>query len=524
ICGGGTIFRNQITLQLRGVSSRLYADYGARFVGLLLLQFITYGYFFTTLIFTNHTFPDSWVFPYPSYKTHAEGRWFADIIFWLQGGSGVQPFQMSVAVALQSLNGLLFARFLGLEKRLEVFLAAAFLCLYPAFLDYYSFAIEHIDFVIGDTFALIGILYWKNGPHSATTAAVSGLFFMLTLAGHQPKIALIGLLCICYLAISIAGSNDDRLFSWKHTMLETGYVASIFIGTCLAYFLSVKLAITDWGGERAYINSLQEILGSTFGSYLEVLRYFTVGADYLPRFLRFLPALGIALGCVALLQRAYRRRVTAVIVIAVVLLIIPIVLRGSYIINKHSWENWGRMVSANGYALLFFLSLALQVNWMRKLIVGILVAFVYFFIVVGTQESNAAAIKTIYDLNFINRIVSRIESVAEDLPQKKYALVVAGHYPAFPRSRYVKSSNRSNQPHVLTFAFEGYRQPEILNYFFGRNVLTRPTPEQLEAALASVQGRRPWPAKESVYVLDNVIVVVLEEYRANMSRTWSTTE
>jgi len=353
---------------------------------------------------------------------------------------------------------------------------------------------------------------------------VSGLLFMLTLAGHQPKIALIGLLCICYLAISIAGSNDDRLFSWKNAMLETGYVASIFIGTCLAYFLSAKLAIMDWGGERAYINSLQEILRSTFGSYLEVLRYFTVGADYLPRFLRFLPALGIAVGCVALLQRAYRRQVMAVIVVALVLLVIPIVLRGSYIINKHSWENWGRMVSANGYALLFFLSLALQVNWMKKLVVGILVAFLYFFVVVGTQESNAAAIKTIYDLNFINRIVSRIESVAEDLPQKKYALVVAGHYPAFPRSRYVKSSNRSNQPHVLTFAFEGYRQPEILNYFFGRNVLTRPTPEQLEAALASVQGRRPWPAKESVYVLDNVIVVVLEEYRANMSRTWSTTE
>lgn len=489
-----------------------------------MLQFITYGYFFTTLIFTNHTFPDSWVFPYPSYKTYGEGRWFADIIFWLQGGSGVQPFQMSVAVALQSLNGLLFARFLGLEKRLEVFLAAAFLCLYPAFLDYYCFAMDHINFVICDTFALIGILYWKNAPHSARAAAVGAFFFMLTLAGHQPKIALIGLLCICYLAMSIAGSGDDRLFSWKHTLLETGYIASILIGACLAYFLSAKLAITYQVGERAHFNSLREILGSTFGSYLEVLRYFTVGADYLPRFLRFLPAVGIVLGCLALLHRAYRRQVAAVIVVVVVLLVIPIVLRGSYIINKYSWENVGRMVSANGYALLFFLSLALQVKWMKKLVVGLLVVFLYFFVVVGTQESNAAAIKTIYDLSFINRIVSRIESVAEDLHQKKYALVVAGHYPDFPRSRYVKSSNRSNQPHVRTFAFEVYRQPEILNYFFGRNVLIRPTPAQLEEALASVQGRRPWPAKESVYILDNVIVVVLEEYRADMSRTWSTVQ
>ena len=178
----------------------------------------------------------------------------------------------------------------------------------------------------------------------------------------------------------------------------------------------------------------------------------------------------------------------AVIVVVVVLLVIPIVLRGSYIINKYSWENVGRMVSANGYALLFFLSLALQVKWMKKLVVGLLVVFLYLFVVVGTQESNAAAIKTIYDLSFINRIVSRIESVAEDLHQKKYALVVAGHYPDFPRSRYVKSSNRSNQPHVRTFAFEVYRQPEILNYFFGRNVLIRPTPAQLARRL-SLQSR-----------------------------------
>src|SRR5439155_26044881 len=85
----------------------------------------------------------------PFYKTQGEGRWVADLIIWLQGGSGVQPFQMAIAVALQSLNGILFARFVGLEKRLEVFLAAAFLCLYPAFLDYYSFAMDHITLVIG---------------------------------------------------------------------------------------------------------------------------------------------------------------------------------------------------------------------------------------------------------------------------------------------------------------------------------------------------------------------------------------
>jgi Glucosyl transferase GtrII len=489
-----------------------------------LLQFLTYGYFFTTLIFTNHTFPDSWVFPYPSYKTQEEGRWLADIIFLLQGGSGVQPFQMVIAVALQSLNGLLFARFLGLQNRPEVALAAAFLCLYPAFLDYYCFAMEHIDFVEGDTFALIGILYWKNVPHSLKTGVVSGLLFVLTLAGHQPKIALIGLLCLCYLVMSVAGSGGVRPFSLNDTMLETGYIASIFIGACLAYFLSAKLVITYHVGDRTSINALQEMFRATRLSYVEVFRYFTFGADYLPRVLRFLPALGIALGSLVLLHRAYQRHAEAAVVVVVLLLLIPVALRGSYIINKNSWENVGRMVAANGYALLFFLSFALQAERMRKLALGMFVAFIYFFIVVGTQESNAAALKTIYDLNMINRISARVENVTEDLYQNRYALVIVGQYPEFPRSRYVRASNRSNQPHSRTSAFEPYRQVEILNYFLGKNVLARPTPAQLEGTLASVQGRRPWPAKEAVYLLDHVVVVILEEYRPDISITWSSTQ
>jgi hypothetical protein len=206
----------------------------------------------------------------------------------------------------------------------------------------------------------------------------------------------------------------------------------------------------------------------------------------------------------------------------VLLLLIPVALRGSYIINKNSWENAGRMVAVNGYALLFFLSAALQAQRMKKLARGVLIAFLYFFVVVGTQESNAAAMKTIYDLNMINRIAARIESVTADLYQNRYALVVVGHYPEFPRSKYVTTSNRSNQPHARSPAFETYRQVEILNYFLGKDVLEYPTAAQLEGTLASVQGRSPWPAKDAVYLLDHVVVVILERYRPDIPRTWIT--
>src|SRR5215831_10886376 len=68
---------------LRQLCSQLCKEYAGVFAGLLGLQLITYTYFFTSLIFTDHTFPNSGIYPYPSFKTVGEGRWLADFIIRL---------------------------------------------------------------------------------------------------------------------------------------------------------------------------------------------------------------------------------------------------------------------------------------------------------------------------------------------------------------------------------------------------------------------------------------------------------
>jgi len=108
-----SIYLSKKRNELSQIFDLLYKKYRGVFVLCLLLQFITYSYFFTSLIFTNHTFPNSWLYPYPSFKTQGEGRWLADIIIWLQGGSGVQPFQMFIATTLQSINGIFFCIVFG---------------------------------------------------------------------------------------------------------------------------------------------------------------------------------------------------------------------------------------------------------------------------------------------------------------------------------------------------------------------------------------------------------------------------
>jgi hypothetical protein len=53
---------------------------------------VVYNYFFTHVGFTNHTFPNVWVYGYPSFKTEYEGRWFADILIQLTADPGSRRY------------------------------------------------------------------------------------------------------------------------------------------------------------------------------------------------------------------------------------------------------------------------------------------------------------------------------------------------------------------------------------------------------------------------------------------------
>jgi hypothetical protein len=503
--------------------------YGGVLAALVAIQIVVYSYFFTTVIVTDHTFPNIWVQPYPSHRTREEGRWLQDLIICLQGGAGVQSFQMFAAVTLQGINGILFARLLGLTKRFEVFLVAAVICLYPAILDTYCFASDHLTFAIGDTLALAGILCLTSQRPSPQNAFVSGLCFMLSLAAYGPKIAFIALLCLCHLAMSIATDNDTtdsdatgpRGFDPRATLLRLGYVFAVFAVACLCYYASSKLVVTQNAGMRVQLNSAEQIGQAAVQAYYKFLCYCTVDSDYLPVSLRALPAMAVALGAVSLLLSGRRKGATAIAILAMLLALIPLALRAAYIINGNTYENNGRITYVNGYALVFFLAAALHRPLLKWCGMGMLLLLFYVMAVVGTQETNTAAMKTIYEMNMINRLAARIEDQTEGLYEGERALVVIGALPTFPHQQYVRYGNLRMQPHSRFTAFPSFRQVEILNFLFGRVLLKAPTAAQVERATASAKDRKPWPAAASVYLEDDVVVVLLQKYKEGVPRTIS---
>ena len=53
--------------------------------GLMILQILAYSYFFTTVVFTDHTIPNTWLYDYATFKTRLEGRWLVDLIIAADG-------------------------------------------------------------------------------------------------------------------------------------------------------------------------------------------------------------------------------------------------------------------------------------------------------------------------------------------------------------------------------------------------------------------------------------------------------
>lgn len=504
-----------------------YAKHKTAFWSAYAVTLIAYSYFFTTMGFSNHTFPQVWTYTWPSYRTTQEGRWFSDLLLWLLGGAGVSSSQMYIAAGLHIINAIIIAEIVGVEGKLSTFMAAAFLSVYPAFCDRYGFPGSQIPFVIADTFAVLGVLVLSRQKTAWKALAGASLLFLLCLADYQPAIALAAFLVLAHcvlLAVNAQNGSFRGINTFPVRRLATAAAALTLGGA--GYFATMKITMTIslGSGARSHLNSPSEVIQQIIGAYPAFIKYFTVGSDYLPASLRWLPLAIVLVGSASLVQASWRKGAIALLSVVLLLGLMPIALRATYIINSQSFEDVGRIVFPYGFALLFFLLVMGLRPALRYISFFVTLILIYFCTMVATQETNAAYLKMLFDTNKINRIAERIENVVPDLYAARHPILVVGHLHMEnqPLRRFANKGNSAHLNSELSSeTFEIYRQPEILNFYFGRNVFVSPTAKQVANILPSTSGRRPWPAPESVYVTDNVVVVLLEENKPGVPITWA---
>lgn len=524
-------FAGELAARVKSLLGRA-ADELARYryvlICLLLLQIVAYTYFFFSMIFTDHTFPNSWLYGYPSFKTWGEGRWLADLIIMMQGGSGVQSLQMICAAVIQGLNGILLARLIGLSDKFQVFIIAAILCLYPAFLDYYSFVADHISFVIGDFLVLLGSLAWVRRRRVIARLAWTSFFYSLALATYAPKIALISTFTLfnpmLILTVYSASFWNKEYFDGSRVVREFLLAPAPLVAAVALFWASTKILIRRPIFPSTHLNSAQEVVKEIGSSYGAFWSYLSSGIGGVPSgILGLIPLLLVMCGLFSLMTWPGRNRLVRILLFGTVLLV-PVAVNSSRIVNHFTPSDSGRFYAAYAYTFLFFLGIALQHQALRQATLAMACLLLWFFLVLGTQQSNAAQFKSTYELSMINRILGRVEPLLRSSETDQNPLVVIGNYPRFDVQRFVHWPSSRDAPHMLTTeVFASYRQVEIMNFLLGKNMLRQPTEEEKRAALKSAEGVSPWPAEGSVFLSEKSVVVALQHHRQDGPITWSLT-
>jgi len=489
------------------------------FAILMLLQIAAYSYFYTSIILTDHTIPEVWLYTFPSGMTWAYGRWMEDLTLQAQGGSGVQPFTMLCATVLQAINGMLLAQLIGLRRKRDVFGVAALLCLYPAFLDYYSFVADQLPFVVGDHFVILGILVFVRSRLISVRVLGAAFLFLLAIACHQPRIALVSFLAAGAVLVTLGSESKETHASLSpdRQAIHDGIALLVAIAIAVvAYWVSSKILIESrFRNEPGnHLSTLPEALRQVAISPNRIFTFFTRGLPGLPPRLQFLPALGVALGALAMLWRAWQRGWRAALVAIGVLALMPIALRATYVINCNTPETVGRIIFVNGYCLAFFIGCGLRTKRVRALSAAVGITLLYFFLILATQETNAAVYKTTYELGMIQRIASRAEALIEPtaVPNSK-ALVVVGYYPQFKRAPYIRHPGGKSLARVHMVSFSDIRQVVIMNYFHGKSNFRSPTTDEVSRAIESTKDKAPWPSEGAVYLFEDTLVVFLEPHQ-----------
>jgi hypothetical protein len=295
-----------------------------------------------------------------------------------------------------------------------------------------------------------------------------------------------------------------------------------FVAAVGLYWVSAWLVISRPEINHTLVNRTAEILRQIRLAYPETFSNFTVRVDYLPGMIHLLPAFAVLFGLMIFVIKAWQRHLFLALAAAILAALVPLALQLSFIVNDRT-PVVARVLAPQAYCLLFFIASMWLARELWPVATALAAIFVYYFSIIGIQETNAAAMKQIFDVSKTNRIVARLETVVPDTAQGAIPVVKIGYLEPNKQPSQRKLANNLFYPRVRYEFINNFCEPGLFNFFLGRQGLTliRPTKAQVNAAIASQVGRHPWPALDSVYFHEGIVVILLEPYHLGIPVTVS---
>lgn len=481
---------------------------------------LSYSYIFFGSVYNNHDLPNSYYTAYPSFTTTMEGRFIGDILYQLQGGSAIPTLNMAIAVAIQIFNGILASKCLGITSYWAKLCLTTIITIHPAITDYYSWGGVSVNFCLADTFSILAVYYCSR--YGLTNSLASIICIVFCAATYQPKVSIIATIGSLFLVSKLLSSTNNN--DLKNIFIFAGKFIFIVIISGLIYYvilvntIAEEVGITSNSG-RLHVNSIAEFIPSITNSIEYTQSYFFSKQNFIHPNDYYIPFGTTVFFILISLSSFFNKNICTkqIIIYFVLFFFMLFMLLFSmnlvFLITTKAYSTDGRFFGSYAYVLAFFISYLIdnESKIISLLFKSIYIAISVFFIFDNAQYSYRGYMQNKFEYSFVTRIAMRVENIIQ--PQKKYKLVVLGNLPWDSiRSKLSRKNNIQFRKVIANYdqpGFIHYRRVEYLNFIMGNDIFISPDIKDIAIAKTHALSINNWPSTDSVFIIDDILVVVL---------------
>ncbi len=456
------------------------------------------------------------------------GRWFLPFLYAVRGFELI-PVVITLLAFVMHIGAGMAAVYLWYKEKanlLEYVAGALFISLIPFSMDHYFFHWQADSFPFAQLCMILAIIFSSTGKRNYFILGV--ILTTIGLATYQSSIQTAA---VCWTGVVILqlikwDGSKNKLLELIRTLIPSS--CALLLGALL-YFLSVTiLRMLNLIRSSAYqleVNDLsfaERIFSVISQSFLQ----FWYSQPFFPKSLKIL-LLGIVLsGCIVIIYRAVTDKKNTnthvkTLLVATSLAAMLVLSQIQSFIVTFSPYTFRLLATSLSYIYLFaFLILLLSQNKILQrfsYVLGIIILL--SFVVQDLKAQYYFAQQNKYDFSLVNRVIYRVESLDNFDPDKEYTFILLGKAPIFNELEFKDAEmyGASLAGNTITKSYpQGLVFPLLTPYIRTKNMLGEHsilTPELIKAAEMSI-SRRPYPARESCFIHDDLIVVILDNKAA----------
>jgi hypothetical protein len=467
----------------------------------------------------DHSYRLPWVNPLDQFH---HGRWFTYFEILLLNSADIPIIAPLLTIFLITLSGILTCLTWDRDaSALKLTITTLLITIYPATIVVYFYT--WVSQIYGFSLFFAALSLYLTSSLKTSPILIGSVLVMLSMASYQTSLSVlvVSVLCLAISIISKEGYDYHLAFNKLiHSFLPR--VMAIIFGLLL-YRTSLIILDIKLTSHATQIIDLSALLSRVVEVATVSLKHlYITQPDFLNNLKIILLLVVIAsIVCVIGQSALKKHKIFLIVLIPFIFLLAIIATKAMFLISSNNGFYVYRYNFALGYfyAFSFFILLThCNVNILKNVVlaISIIVVLKYSYSLLIRQSVQLRA--QMHDIAISNRILYRIESLENIDFNKKYELIRIGQYSNF-RMKHIKSHNNrydvGGPGHMDSGSITNIWTPSSVMRLLGSKVKWKyqynPNFKNnlIHARKHLLKNRKPWPHKESVFIVEDKIYIYI---------------